>query len=283
MLKKSIHVLLIGLVIAAICLGIAVFTNGDYRFLFWGNMIFFAAAGYLVKYGLNYPNLPMAILLLSLPYLIYYSTQVSITPWILLFPLLNALAVFIGYCLRPTRSGSISPKRYWSYLIGILLIGWFVMPHVSKLVSTEKVFEPGPEFVVKNLEGKLVKSTDLNDKILIIDFWATWCAPCIAEFKQLEKFQDAIEDKSDVQLLVVNEDEGGDIEMVNNFIAERPFDLPFYVDSLNTTYKAFKTKAFPALFIIDKAGNIRYRKSGFNPSEDLTSDLLSKIDEIRTE
>ncbi|MCJ7465687.1 MAG: TlpA family protein disulfide reductase [Maribacter sp.] len=271
---------LTGIFIAAGCLSIGVLINGDSRMLFVVNMLTFALSGHIIKKHLSSIPLILGIVLLSIPYALYYSTQITVTPRIIVFPIFNTLAIAIGYYFKDIISNVGNSTKIAAYIVFICIIGWFLIPSVSSWISIKETNKKIPKFEVISLDGKKINNTDLQGKIVIIDFWATWCAPCIAELKELEKFQTQFKDNQDVVLLVINEDDGGNMELAKQFAKKRSFNLPFYVDSLGMAYSAFEANAYPALYVIDKKSNIKFVKSGFNPSEDLVQILINKIREI---
>jgi thiol-disulfide isomerase/thioredoxin len=278
--RDSSLAFLTGIFIAACCLSIGFLIDGDYRILFIVNMLTFALGGSIIKKNLTSIPLILGIILLSIPYAIYYSTQFVFTPRIIVFPILNILAVVVGYYFKKNIWNISSVAKAVSYIVIISLLGYFLIPSVSTWISISETNKKAPNFEVTSLSGEKISSADLQGKIVIIDFWATWCAPCIAEFKQLEKLQKQFSSKKDVVLLVINEDNGGNMDLSKKFATKRSFNLPFYVDSLGVAYSAFEANAYPALYLIDKESNIKLVKSGFNPSEDLVQVLMDKIQEI---
>jgi thiol-disulfide isomerase/thioredoxin len=271
---------LAGVLIATFCLSIGVLINGDYRILFFVNMFTFTLGGFSLKKSLTAVPLVVGIVLLSIPYGFYCSTQITITPGIIVFPIFNMVGIVTGYYFNTILSSISSHVRIAIYGLTICTLSCFMIPSVSTWVSIKESNKRIPLFEVVSLEGKKLHSSELHRKIVIVDFWATWCKPCIAEFKELEKLQNQVKNNQGVVVLVINEDDGGNTDVARKFLAKRSFNLPFYVDSMAMAYKAFEANAYPALYVIDKKSNIRLVKSGFNPSEDILQILLEKIQEI---
>lgn len=278
--RDSTLVFLTGIFIAVCCLSVGFLVDGDYRLLFIVNMLTFALGGHIIKKSLSSIPLAFGIVILSIPYAIYYSTQIIVTPKIIVFPIFNILAIVVGYHFREIITNFARREKIAGYIVIICLLGWFFIPLVSEWISIRETNIKSPQFEVISLRGEKINTKDLQGKIVIVDFWATWCAPCIAEFKELEKLQNQFKDNQDVVLMVINEDDGGNMFLSKQFAAKKTFNLPFYVDSLGKTYSAFKANAYPALYVIDRESNIRLVKSGFNPSEDLLQILTDKIREI---
>jgi thiol-disulfide isomerase/thioredoxin len=118
-------------------------------------------------------------------------------------------------------------------------------------------------------------------KILVLDFFATWCSPCIAELPELERLRADLQAKRDIEFVLVGTNSRGDTpERVRAFAQRRHISLPVAFDPEQRTMHAFGLSGFPTLVVIDRAGHVRLTHSGYNSSEtsfrhDLTQLLQS--------
>ena len=126
--------------------------------------------------------------------------------------------------------------------------------------------------ILSDLEGK---SFDLNlyeGNVIILNIWATWCKPCIAEFESLEKVKEKFKDKNIKIVAVSNED----LKLINSFLDKRKFDLEFI--KLNGDLSYFNAYSLPTTVVFDKNGDESFRLTGgvdFN-----TNNFIEKIYEI---
>jgi thiol-disulfide isomerase/thioredoxin len=140
-----------------------------------------------------------------------------------------------------------------------------------------------PEFTLSNLRGERVSLSAYKGKIVIIDLWATWCAPCIASFPAM---QQQVNKYPDVEFLFIAVDEkGNDVETrVKNFISKKEYAFHVLLDEPieqgAKDYKiisAYKPNGIPAKYFIDKAGIIRFETKGFSTDTELINEIEAII------
>ena len=104
---------------------------------------------------------------------------------------------------------------------------------------------------------------DFDNKIKIVTFWATWCAPCIKEMNLLEPwYSDIKTTRNDIALIPINTDDGGNMKKTIKFQENIPYSFEFYIDTLATNKKLFDVSGFPTMLVIDKDDNVVYRATG---------------------
>lgn len=129
----------------------------------------------------------------------------------------------------------------------------------AKLLKTEQNI-PASDFRLEDLNGKVVSLKDFNGKFLIMNFWATWCAPCVGELELLKTAYKNYRDNPKIAFAVVSTDEERGKVLVE--AKKRGYEFPiFYADKKMET--DYKLDSIPRLFIIDAQGNIRFLKVGF--------------------
>jgi peroxiredoxin len=124
--------------------------------------------------------------------------------------------------------------------------------------------KPAPDFTLEMLDGTKVTLSDLKGSVVVLDFWATWCGPCIISLPKLQKIDKEFAAKG-VKVFAVNQAEPKD--KVAAFIKERNLELTVLLDPEGQVNMQFKAEILPSTVIIGKDGVIRKVIIGYIPAE----------------
>mgnify|MGYP003352023547 FL=1 len=138
------------------------------------------------------------------------------------------------------------------------------------------IAEPG-QFVLEGLEGDKLPLSSLRGKVLVMDFWATWCIPCRTQHPLYEQVQKHFENRKDVVFLSINADETRD--PVAGFLEAFKWSRAVYFDS--GLARLLQVVNIPTTIILDKDGRLASRMNGFLP-ERFVDQLSTRIDSILT-
>lgn len=112
--------------------------------------------------------------------------------------------------------------------------------------------KPAPEITVNSLKNVPQKLSDLKGKVVLLNFWATWCPPCREEIPSMMKLNNAMAGKQ-FQMISVSIDEGG-VPDIEAYFKESGYSLPTYTDPGGAAQKAYSITGVPESFVIDKNG-----------------------------
>lgn len=119
---------------------------------------------------------------------------------------------------------------------------------------------PAPQIHFTDADGKAVSLGDFAGRLVLVNLWATWCAPCRREMSSLDRLQTRLGDN--ITILAISEDMGGD-KAVAPFVAKLGLKaLKTYLDPKNTVGQAFKVEGLPTSFLVDRQGRVLGRVEG---------------------
>ncbi|MGN7818560.1 redoxin domain-containing protein [Chitinophaga sp. 22536] len=118
-----------------------------------------------------------------------------------------------------------------------------------------------------DMKGQPVPTAALKDKIILIDFWATWCGPCMQEMPYLQQLYEAYKDNPKVVFMVVNSGARNTLADAQGWYGHKKYTFPVYYNTDPDVGEKFRFNIIPATYIIDAKGNIRFSNIGFEGPE----------------
>ena len=127
-------------------------------------------------------------------------------------------------------------------------------------------------FALKTLEGEPVALEETRGKVVVLDFWATWCPPCREELPYIEKLRQ--EFAGQVQFYGINDEESG---TVKDFLRKHAYELPVLMDGKRQVHRQYGVSAIPTMLIIDRQGVIREHFIGSRTEAKLRQAIQSAV------
>jgi thiol-disulfide isomerase/thioredoxin len=149
----------------------------------------------------------------------------------------------------------------------------------------EMIKKEAPDFSLVNMAGETINLSDLKGKVVILDFWATWCGPCKVSFPGMQAAVNKYKDDKEVEFLFIDtwQREENYKEVVEQFIADNKYTFHVLFDEMKDRSKATTTaygvRGIPHKVVIDKEGFIRFEASGSGSDIDkIVAELDTKIE-----
>lgn len=180
----------------------------------------------------------------------------------------------IYLCKEPNKEKVM--KRVFVFVVSLLVLGSLARVNAQEKETLVKVGDDVPEFVVEMFDGQKINIKDLKGKIVLINFWATWCPPCQEELKRVQKeIIDRFKGKDFVFLAISREESK---EQVKKFRERNGYTFPMGLDPERKIYSKFATATIPRNFIIDKKGKIVEIEVGY--TKEAFAKMIEKLERL---
>jgi thiol-disulfide isomerase/thioredoxin len=171
----------------------------------------------------------------------------------------------------------INKMKKKSYLIFLFTIILLSCSDSNNSIMNQVDVKTPAVFNLPDLDGKYINATDLKGSYVLVNFWATWCKPCVRELPSLNNLHKIFEDSNNFKLVAINV--GQSKKVINEFINNKsPIDFMVLVDE-QIELTDWEVSAIPTTYLVDDKGTIIYKVEGEREwdSEEFTSFIKSFI------
>ena len=181
------------------------------------------------------------------------------------------------------RSATRAALTLFVPLAALALVVMTTIPALVTRIATRATSAPAPDFSISRLDGTVVNSAEFRGRVVVLDYWATWCPACRREMPELEKLYQRYKENSRVSFWAVDVQGNGETpEKAQAFMQTAGYTLPIALGSEKSSEK-LNPEGFPSLVIIDTAGRVRLIHTGYDRSEQYQAKLSAEIDTLLAE
>lgn len=161
-------------------------------------------------------------------------------------------------------------------VLGLCAMGGMLLSDCAKK-PVESTY--APDFTLRTLEDQEITLSGLKGKVVLLDFWATWCGPCKESIPHLVALHKSHQEE-DFELIGMSMDKTGEVEMVRRFV--KSMDLPYpIIMTPDEVARRFKVTGLPTTFLIDREGKVREKIVGFNTA--IGRQINARVEELISE
>jgi len=272
----------LGLLASGLVFGVALAVSEDLRLLYIGGAIvlFFGATWLTAKSRRDWLSVFLLYVPLAGMFGFFVLRQLPfLWPNLLLWALAAALGLFL----------LSAPLRRRPMVIGVVVLlaisAWYCasyIPQQMKRAMNHLGDSAAPAFAFQAVSEGAVPTTATPGKILVIDFFGTWCPPCIAELPEIARVRAGLQNRRDIEFVVVATNSGGDTpERLRSFGRRQHVTVPLAFDEGGKAHAAFGLSGFPGIVVIDRTGRVRLTREGYNSSEiSFRTDLTQLLESL---
>lgn len=178
--------------------------------------------------------------------------SLRIKHWFRVSNLFNGLSFVLIIALM------FSPSAKALLIQGLMKVGLF-QPDIPELTSNNITVAPIPDIIFQGTDGRLVHLANQKGKVIFINFWATWCPPCIAEMPSINTLYEKLKNNKNVIFIIADADRN--FQKSKPFMVKHRLTMPLY-QAVSAIPESFLSHSIPTTTIIDRSGNVVFHHEG---------------------
>ena len=149
--------------------------------------------------------------------------------------------------------------KRWSLILLLLFVQSALAQQAGEGLTALTDLHEAPDFQLTDMDGNIHHLSDYKGRVVIVNFWATWCPPCREEMPSMQRAWGQLQ-KEGILMLGINV--GEDEDTIFQFSANNPVDFPLLLDLDSTVINQWPVMGLPTSFVVDTKGRIAYRAIG---------------------